>query len=92
MAQGWEGVRARGPGLGMYGWLVFALTFVAWFSRLTNQSATYQFYSHIVLSGGSTMYPGLPSRLEKDLTDLYLKKVLDNDKKGLKVSHDKNSQ
>jgi len=42
------------------------------------------FYSHIVLSGGSTMFPGLPSRLEKDLTDLYLKKVLNNDKKGLK--------
>jgi actin-related protein len=24
-----------------------------------------EFYKHIVLSGGSTMYPGLPSRLEK---------------------------
>merc|ERR1712183_580194 len=24
-------------------------------------------YRHIVLSGGSTMYPGLPSRLERDL-------------------------
>jgi len=29
--------------------------------------------SHIVLSGGTTMYPGLPSRLEKDLNDLYAK-------------------
>ena len=37
------------------------------------------------------MFPGLPSRLEKDLTDLYLKKVLNNNKKGLKVSHDSNS-
>lgn len=26
-----------------------------------------QFYSHIVLSGGSSMYPGLPTRLEKDI-------------------------
>lgn len=34
------------------------------------------FYKHIVLSGGSTMYPGLPSRLEKEITDLYLKNVL----------------
>ena len=44
-----------------------------------------QFYSHIVLSGGSTMFPGLPSRLEKDLTQLYLDKVLEGNKKGLKV-------
>jgi len=34
-------------------------------------------YNHIVLSGGSTMYPGLPSRLEKDLIQLYR----DNQKK-----------
>merc|ERR1711879_1016176 len=26
-----------------------------------------EFYNHIVLSGGSTMYPGLPSRLEKEI-------------------------
>jgi len=41
------------------------------------------FYKHIVLSGGSTMYPGLPSRLEKELRDLYLKGVLKGDKKRL---------
>jgi len=35
-----------------------------------------EFYSHIVLSGGSTMYPGLPSRLEKEIRNLYLQKVL----------------
>jgi len=29
------------------------------------------FYDHIVLSGGTTMYPGLPSRLEKDLMHFY---------------------
>jgi len=34
-------------------------------------------YNHIVLSGGSTMYPGLPSRLEKDIIQLYR----DNQKK-----------
>jgi actin-related protein 2 len=32
-------------------------------------------YKHIVLSGGSTMYPGLPSRLEKEIKALYLKHV-----------------
>jgi len=37
------------------------------------------FYKHIVLSGGSSMYPGLPSRLEKDVKALYLQKVLKND-------------
>jgi len=33
------------------------------------------FYEHIVLSGGTTMYPGLPSRLEKDLTEFYATKL-----------------
>jgi len=41
------------------------------------------FYKHIVLSGGSTMYPGLPSRLEKEVRELYLKNVLKGDKKRL---------
>jgi len=41
------------------------------------------FYKHIVLSGGSTMYPGLPSRMEKEMRELYLEKVLNGDKKGL---------
>jgi len=35
-----------------------------------------EFYKHIVLSGGSTMYPGLPSRLERELKQLYLERVL----------------
>eukprot|EP01115_Flamella_aegyptia_P006179 TRINITY_DN259_c0_g1_i1.p1 TRINITY_DN259_c0_g1~~TRINITY_DN259_c0_g1_i1.p1 ORF type:complete len:391 (+),score=205.16 TRINITY_DN259_c0_g1_i1:19-1191(+) len=42
-----------------------------------------EFYNHIVLSGGSTMYPGLPSRLEKDIRRLYLEKVLKGDKSKL---------
>lgn len=40
-------------------------------------------YSHIVLSGGTTMYPGLPSRLEKDIKDLYVKKVAGGDRSKL---------
>jgi len=42
-----------------------------------------QLYNHIVLSGGSSMYPGLPSRLEKDIKQLYLEKVLKGNKEGL---------
>ncbi len=33
-------------------------------------------YHHIVLSGGSTMYPGMPSRMERDIKALYLDQVL----------------
>lgn len=36
-------------------------------------------YKAIVLSGGSSMYPGLPSRLEKELKQLWLTRVLDGD-------------
>lgn len=36
-------------------------------------------YRHIVLSGGSTMYPGLPSRLEREIRQLYLERVLKGD-------------
>jgi len=38
-----------------------------------------EFYKHIVLSGGSTMYPGLPSRLEREIKQLYLEGVLKGD-------------
>ena len=38
-----------------------------------------EFYKHIVLSGGSTMYPGLPSRLEREIKQLYLERVLQGD-------------
>ncbi|THD23123.1 Actin protein 2 B [Fasciola hepatica] len=34
------------------------------------------FYKHIVLSGGSTMYPGLPCRLQREIRQLYLQQVL----------------
>ncbi|CAG0895510.1 unnamed protein product [Darwinula stevensoni] len=40
-------------------------------------------YKHIVLSGGSTMYPGLPSRLEREIRQLYLERVLKGDTEKL---------
>lgn len=43
-------------------------------------------YKHIVLSGGSSMYPGLPSRLEKEMKQLYLTKVLGGNPDRLSVS------
>lgn len=43
-----------------------------------------ELYKHIVLSGGSSMYPGLPSRLEKEMKQLYLSKVLNGDGSRLK--------
>jgi len=38
--------------------------------------------SHIVLSGGTTMYPGLPTRLEKDMDDMMLAKMAKASKDG----------
>lgn len=40
-------------------------------------------YQNIVLSGGTTMYPGLPSRLEHDLKARYLKDILRGAKERL---------
>jgi len=42
------------------------------------------FYQHVVLSGGSTMYPGLPSRLEREIKRLYQERVLKGDAAGMK--------
>jgi len=42
-----------------------------------------EFYKHIVLSGGSTMYPGLPSRLDKEIRALYLANVLKGDEEKM---------
>lgn len=33
------------------------------------------------------MYPGFPSRLEKEMKQLYLSRVLGNDSSRLKVGH-----
>ena len=46
-----------------------------------------ELYKHIVLSGGSSMYPGFPSRLEKEMKQLYLTKVLGGDGSRLKVRY-----
>lgn len=45
-----------------------------------------ELYKHIVLSGGSSMYPDLPSRLEKGMKQLYLTRVLGSDPERLSVS------
>jgi actin-related protein 2 len=42
-----------------------------------------EFYNHIVLSGGSTMYPGLPSRLEKEIKRLYFERVAKGNKTAM---------
>ncbi|KAI2409217.1 Arp2/3 complex subunit, actin nucleation center [Ophidiomyces ophidiicola] len=42
-------------------------------------------YKAIVLSGGSSMYPGLPSRLEKELKQLWLTRVLGGNPERLNV-------
>jgi actin-related protein len=42
-------------------------------------------YKAVVLSGGSSMYPGLPTRLEKELKQLWLTRVLKNDPERLSV-------
>jgi len=42
-------------------------------------------YEHIVLSGGSTMFPGLPTRIEKDLNELYRTRVDDRGKMKITV-------
>jgi actin-related protein 2 len=47
-----------------------------------------ELYKHIVLSGGSSMYPGLPSRLEKEMKQLYLTRVLAGDHTRLNVRLD----
>lgn len=46
-----------------------------------------ELYKHIVLSGGSTMYPGLPSRLEREIKQLYVERVLKNDTTTLSVNY-----
>lgn len=43
-------------------------------------------YKQVLLSGGSTMYPGLPNRLEKELKQLYLTHILKGDVTKLNVS------
>lgn len=41
-------------------------------------------YGNIVLSGGSTMYAGIASRMERELRQLYLDRVLRGEREGLR--------
>jgi len=41
-----------------------------------------EYFQRIILSGGTTMFPGMSSRLEKDLRQLYVQRVLKNDAAG----------
>lgn len=43
-----------------------------------------EYYKHILLSGGSSMYPGLPTRLEKAIKDNYTARVLDGNSDRLR--------
>ena len=54
-------------------------------SQAADMDTRPEFYKHIVLSGGSTMYPGFPSRLEREIKQLYLERVLKGDTSRLSV-------
>ncbi|KAI8799609.1 actin family [Cladochytrium replicatum] len=43
-----------------------------------------ELYKNIFLSGGSSMYPGLPTRLEKEIKQLWLERVAGGDTERLK--------
>ncbi|KAJ3449213.1 actin-related protein [Anaeramoeba flamelloides] len=43
-----------------------------------------QLYQQIVLSGGTSMFPGFTTRLEKDIKELYCTHVLKGNREGLK--------
>ncbi|OQR78276.1 Actin-related protein 2, partial [Tropilaelaps mercedesae] len=40
-------------------------------------------YTNVVLSGGTTMFPGLPTRLERELKQLYIERVRAGDAKSV---------
>ena len=42
-------------------------------------------YKHFVISGGSTMYLGIPSWLEREIKQLYLERVLKGEMEKLTV-------
>jgi actin-related protein 2 len=51
--------------------------------RRTDCGVCLQFYKSIMLSGGSTMYPGLPTRLETDIRNRYLNEIVKGARCGL---------
>lgn len=60
------------------------MTMTKFFLQAADIDIRSELYKHIVLSGGSTMYPGLPSRLEREIKQLYLERVLKNDTEKFK--------
>ena len=49
------------------------------------QDVRAELYKHNVLSGGSSMYPSMPMRLEEDMKQLYLSHSLNSDRSRLDV-------
>merc|ERR1712178_365141 len=45
-----------------------------------------QFYENIVLSGGTTMFPGLPTRMHKEMSDLYVKHIRKGEASKIKIN------
>lgn len=52
--------------------------------RKSDMHVQKDYFSHILLAGGTTMFPGLSSRLEKDLRKLYVDQVLQGDQERAK--------
>jgi actin-related protein 2 len=48
--------------------------------RRSDMHVQKDYFEHIILSGGTTMFPGLSSRLERDLKRMYVDKVLRGDR------------
>ena len=44
------------------------------------------FYNNILISGGTTMFPGFPTRLYNELNSIFLNKVLKGDAEAYKKS------
>lgn len=44
------------------------------------------FYKNILLTGGTTMYPGFPSRVENDMRNIYSEKILKGKSGGDKMA------
>eukprot|EP00668_Euglena_longa_P046153 GGOE01061837.1.p1 GENE.GGOE01061837.1~~GGOE01061837.1.p1 ORF type:complete len:389 (-),score=125.44 GGOE01061837.1:311-1477(-) len=42
-----------------------------------------EMYKHMVLSGGTTMFPGLPTRMENEIKERYLQSILKGDRTRL---------
>lgn len=52
--------------------------------RKSDMHVQKDYFSHILLAGGTTMFPGLSSRLEKDLRKMYVDQVLQGDQERAK--------